>query len=82
VVCGCYEPSGRLLIGGTQEGKVVIWKNKANQFDDKDHWKTVSNGISSNESVSSIAVGHNLVAVSYQKSLQIMQETSVSARTN
>jgi intraflagellar transport protein 140 len=82
IVCASYEPKGRLLVGGTQEGKIIVWKNKNNQFDDKDHWKIITSPMSEPGEVTNIAVGKGVIGVQYEKRVFIVVETDIKALNN
>jgi hypothetical protein len=66
-------------VGGTQEGKVIVWKNKNNQFDDKDQWKILNSPMSESGEVANIAVGKGVIGVQYNKRVFIVLETDIKA---
>lgn len=72
-----YEPHGRLLVGGTSEGKLVIWKNVNEQYDEAEHWKIVQSGVNHGSKVLGMSVGHGLIAVKYDDQVLLVQETPI-----
>lgn len=40
-----YDSKGKLLVGGTQEGRLVFWKNKQEMFAENEYWNVVKSEI-------------------------------------
>ncbi len=79
-----YESKGKVLIGGTKEGKVLFWKNQGfgnASPTDSDQWKAMPY-ISMNQGINSITSGINsgLIAVRSGNNVSMINETVVNGK--
>lgn len=81
-----YENKGKVLVGGTKEGKVLFWKHQGfgnSSPSDSDQWKAMP-FISMDQGINSITSGLNngLIAVRSGNSVSLISETVVNGKSN
>lgn len=75
-----FENKSKLMIGGTQEGKLVFWKNRSELFVDSEYWKVTKSEIQHQGPVKDLCVGNGLIVAKYDQEILFVQENSISAR--
>jgi len=85
VLCIDYDEKSRILVGGTQGGACVFWKNMRAGEDspyDSDQWKCLPTLRMANEPITQISIGKgsSMMAFKYASGVSVVYETLVAGR--
>jgi intraflagellar transport protein 140 len=67
-----YEQQGGLMVAGTMEGRVVMWKNKTQKYAEGEIWKVVNTAIKGDSPVQQVSIGNGLVAARFKNFVSLI----------
>ena len=68
------------MVAGTNEGRVVFWKNTCEMFAEGENWQPIKSEISGSGPVRQLCIGNGLVAARFDNQVVLVQETVVTCK--